>query len=173
MLCVVCFSLLNTAACSDYVIGNDRYSRNRSRSDWSEDTALTNDDEDEIAHEDVHLEKRYSPSTASTVNTLDERLVPYDLIVLLLEGICLRESDYSGYSSAILIFMPGLAEIRRLHEMLMEHPVFQSEEYFRVYPLHSSIASDQQAAVFDMLPQGIKKIVIGVCTAHAASFCSC
>lgn len=140
--------------------GNDKYSRNRSRNDWSEDTTLANGEEDEISHEDVRLEKRYSPSTASTINMYDERLVPYDLILLLLEGICLQNSMYSGYSSAVLVFMPGLAEIRRLHEMLMEHPIFQSEEYFRVYPLHSSIASDQQAAVFDVPPPGIKKIVI-------------
>ena len=92
---------------------------------------------------------------------LDERLVPYELIVMLLEGICLRESEYASYSSAILVFMPGLAEIRRLHEMLMDHPVFQAEEHFKIFPLHSSIASDQQAAVFDIPPPGIRKIVIG------------
>jgi ATP-dependent RNA helicase DHX29 len=57
--------------------------------------------------------------------------------------------------------MPGLAEIRRLHEMLMEHPIFQAEEHFKIYPLHSSIASDRQAAVFDVPPAGIRKIVIG------------
>lgn len=93
---------------------------------------------------------------------LDERLVPYDLIVMLLESICLQDSDYMIYSSAILIFMPGLAEIRRLHEMLSEHAVFQDEERFRIFPLHSSIASDQQSAVFEIPPQGIRKIVIGM-----------
>ncbi|GJE85993.1 HrpA-like RNA helicase [Phanerochaete sordida] len=140
--------------------GYDKYSRNRARNDWSEDTTLANGDEDEITHEDVQLEKRYSSSTASTINMLDERLVPYDLIIMLLEGICLQDSAWSGYSSAVLVFMPGLAEIRRLHEMLMDHPIFQSEEHFKVHPLHSTIASDQQAAVFDVPPPGVKKIVI-------------
>lgn len=122
--------------------------------------ALANDEE-EISHETVQLEKRYSPSTASTIDLLDERLVPYDLIVLLLETICLRSSVYNGYSSAILVFMPGLGEIRRLHEILMDHTAFASEEHFKIYPLHSTIASDQQAAVFDIPPPGIRKVVIG------------
>ena len=119
-------------------------------------------DEDDIMHETVQLEKKYLPSTASTINLLDERLVPYDLIILLLESICLKMSIYNGYSQAILVFMPGLGEIRRLHEILMEHALFSSESYFRIYPLHSTIASDQQAAVFDIPPVGVRKIVIGI-----------
>lgn len=88
--------------------------------------------------------------------------MPYELIMLLLEGICLGQSPYASYSSAVLVFMPGMGEIRRLHDMLMEHPVFSSEGEFRIYPLHSTIASDQQAAVFDIPPAGVRKIVIGV-----------
>lgn len=143
------------------VVGNDKYSRGKSRMDWSEDLALAEDEEDDIPHQDVTLGKRYTPSTVSTINLLDERLVPYELIMFLLEGICLRNSAYDSYSSAILVFMPGMGEIRRLHDMLTEHPAFSSESDFKVYPLHSTIASDQQAAVFDIPPPGIRKIVIG------------
>ncbi len=58
--------------------------------------------------------------------------------------------------------MPGMGEIRRLQELLVEHTIFASEEHFKIYPLHSTIASDQQAAVFDIPPPGIRKIVIGM-----------
>lgn len=114
-----------------------------------------------MVHENVNLEKRYSSSTAATISLLDERLVPYELIVRLLERICFEDSAYSSYSSALLIFMPGMGEIRRMHEILMEHPQFASEDHFRIYPLHSTIASDQQAAVFDIPPPDVRKIVIG------------
>ena len=130
--------------------------------EWSEDTALADDDDDEVIHENVSLEKRYSSSTAASINLLDERLVPYELIVRLLEHLCLHDSPYSQYSSAVLVFMPGMGEIRRLHEVLMDHRDFASEQRFRIYPLHSTIASDQQAAAFDIPPPGIRKIVIGV-----------
>ena len=143
------------------ISGYDKYSRTKARADWSEDTAPADDEDEDAIHENVSLEKRYSATTTATINVFDERLVPYELILLLLEQICLQESTYSSYSTAILIFMPGMGEIRRMHELLMDHPEFASEARYRIYPLHSTIASDQQAAVFDIPPPGVRKIVIG------------
>ena len=108
------------------------------------------------------MEKRYSPETITSVNLLDERLIPYDLIIRLLERICLEDLSYTTFSGAILIFMPGMGEIRRLNDMLTEHRVFSAEDQFLIYPLHSTISSEQQGAVFDIPPPGIRKIVIGM-----------
>ena len=142
--------------------GKDKFYRNKSRLEWTEDTAAGEDDDDDTGpQENVTLEKRYSPETISTVNLLDERLIPYDLIIRLLERICFEDPSYASYSAAILIFMPGLGEIRRLNDMLTEHRAFSSEDHFRIYPLHSTISSDQQGAVFDIPPPGVRKIVIG------------
>ncbi|TBU35097.1 P-loop containing nucleoside triphosphate hydrolase protein [Dichomitus squalens] len=141
--------------------GRDKFYRNKARLDWTEDTAAGEDDDDDTGpQESVTLEKRYSPETISTVNLLDERLIPYDLIIRLLERVCFEDSSYASYSSAILIFMPGMGEIRRLNDMLMEHRVFSAEDQFRIYPLHSTISSEQQGAVFDIPPPGVRKIVI-------------
>ncbi|KAI0348676.1 P-loop containing nucleoside triphosphate hydrolase protein [Trametopsis cervina] len=149
---------------SPYAIrAKDKYSRGKQLVDWSEDTTVAEDDEDDdvtVVEEKVKLEKRYSSSTAATINLLDERLVPYELIIRLLEVICLSQTPYTAYSSAVLIFMPGMGEIRRMHELLTDHPIFSSEDSFKIHPLHSSIASDQQGAVFDIPPHGIRKIVI-------------
>ena len=140
----------------------DKFYRNKSRLEWTEDTAAGEDDDDDaVQQENVTLEKRYSPQTISTVNLLDERLIPYDLIIRLLERVCFEDQEYASYSSAILIFMPGMGEIRRLNDMLTEHPAFSADNQFRIYPLHSTISSDQQGAVFDIPPVGIRKIVIG------------
>lgn len=111
-------------------------------------------------HENVKLEKRYSAKTTTTINLFDERLVPYDLIVRLLERICFDNTEYGLYSTAILVFMPGMAEIRRLNDLLTEHPSFGNDN-FRIYPLHSTLSSENQGAVFDIPPPNIRKIVIG------------
>ena len=133
---------------------------------------VDDDVDDEVeAHVDVRLEKRYSSTTVSTLNTLDERLVPYDLIVRLLECICLENSVYNQYSSAILVFMAGMGEIRRLHEVLMDHRAFGAEDNFKIYPLHSTVTAEQQAAVFDIPPRGIRKIVIGMCFLRIGDLC--
>ncbi|KAI0785954.1 P-loop containing nucleoside triphosphate hydrolase protein [Abortiporus biennis] len=140
--------------------GNDKYGRSKPRTDWSEYTAPADTDDEDSDQDNVRLEKRYSSSTSATINLLDERLLPYDLVLRLLERICFEDPAYFQYSAAILVFMPGLAEIRRLNDMLLEHRSFGNENQFRVYPLHSTISSEQQGAVFDVPPPGIRKIVI-------------
>ena len=96
----------------------------------------------------------------STVNDLDERQIPYELIIRILERLCFEDRAYASYSAAVLVFMPGLAEIRRLHDMISEHKLLGDEQLFWIYTLHSTIASENQAAVFDIPPLGVRKIVI-------------
>ncbi|CAK5264969.1 unnamed protein product [Mycena citricolor] len=139
---------------------NDKFYQGKNRVDWSESILTREDDEDDAIHESVKLEKRYSASTTQTINLFDERQVPYELIVRLLEHICFQDSEYSGFSKAILIFMPGLAEIRRLNDILTEHRSFGNDDLFRLHPLHSTLSSESQGAVFDIPPRDIRKIVI-------------
>ncbi|KZV88269.1 P-loop containing nucleoside triphosphate hydrolase protein [Exidia glandulosa HHB12029] len=137
---------------------NDKFNRGKSKGEWNEDTIMMDEDEEGKPIE-VKLEKRYSESTVASVNMLDERVIPYDLIMRLLECICFQRPEYMSFSPAILIFMPGLAEIRRMHDTLVEHPVFGAQGFI-LYPLHSTISSENQSAVFDIPPPGVRKIVI-------------
>jgi ATP-dependent RNA helicase DHX29 len=54
----------------------------------------------------------------------------------------------------------GLGEIRRLNDTLLEHPMFGDPSRFRVLPLHSTVSSEGQGAVFDIPAPGTRKIVI-------------
>jgi ATP-dependent RNA helicase DHX29 len=150
---------------------HDKFYRGKNRPDWTEETPAGEDDDDDNAgiQDKAKLEKRYSPETATTINLFDERLIPYDLIIRILQRICFDDPSYLSYSSAILIFMPGLAEIRRLNDILNEHPAFSTNKDFKIYPLHSTLSSENQGAVFDIPPSGIRKIVIGLlslCLVH-------
>ena len=138
---------------------HDKFYKGKSRPEWSEDLTPADDDEEQSSSE-VKLGKRYSSETTMTINSLDERLILYDLIIRLMQKICFEDASYVSYSSAILIFMPGLAEIRRMMDILSEHPLFGKEDDFRVYPLHSTLSSESQSAVFDVPPLGVRKIVI-------------
>jgi ATP-dependent RNA helicase DHX29 len=155
-----CLLQLNFGSYIDIAV-HDKFYRTKARADWSEDNAARDDEDDEDVQENVKLEKRYSPETATTINLLDERLIPYDLIIRLLERLCFEDADYASYSSAILVFMPGMGEIRRLNDLLSEHALFGASADFRIYPLHSTLSSENQGAVFDIPPAGTRKIVIG------------
>ena len=160
-MCVLLNFHLNILVSRQTFSAQDKYYRGKNRADWAEDSAIVEDEDDEEVQATIKLEKRYSPTTTATINLLDERLIPYDLILRLLERICFEDSSHLSYSSAILIFMPGLAEIRRMNDLLMDHPSFGSNDDFRIYPLHSTLSSENQSAVFDVPPHGIRKIVIG------------
>ncbi|KAF8642409.1 hypothetical protein AX16_009674 [Volvariella volvacea WC 439] len=125
-------------------------------------SALAEDlmDDDEESQTQIKLEKKYSAGTLSTLKILDERTIPYDLIISLLEQICFANPNLTPFSAAILIFMPGIGEIRRIHDALATHPSFGNEEVFQLYPLHSTLSSENQAVVFDVPPAGVRKIVI-------------
>ncbi|KAL1693102.1 P-loop containing nucleoside triphosphate hydrolase protein [Schizophyllum commune] len=142
---------------------HDKFYKGKNRIDWTEELGIRDEDEDESsdAAEDakVRLEKKYSQSTADTINLFDDRFIAYDLIVRLLERICFEDNELQSYSAAILIFMPGINEIRRLNDMLTEHRMLGSDD-FVIYPLHSTLSSEAQSSVFNVPPPGQRKIVI-------------
>lgn len=78
-----------------------------------------------------------------------------------METICYQREEYIPYSAAILMFMPGINEIRRLHDLLVDHDIFGNAGAFQIHPLHSTISTENQSAVFELPPVGVRKIVIG------------
>lgn len=101
---------------------------------------------------------RYSPKTISTMDRMDEFVINHDLIVALIERVCFSP-DLQQFSTAILVFMPGLQDIRKLHDLLLTHKAFGSTSFI-VSPLHSTLSSEEQSAVFNIPPEGVRKIVI-------------
>ena len=98
-----------------------------------------------------------SAQTRKLLAGFNEYRINYGLIVKLLEVVATAR-EYEEYSKAILVFLPGLAEIRRVNDMLVGHPVFS--RYWQVFPLHSTIATDAQEAAFHIPPPGFRKIVL-------------
>ncbi|KAL2162528.1 hypothetical protein VTH06DRAFT_7442 [Thermothelomyces fergusii] len=101
--------------------------------------------------------KSYSARTRNTLAQMDEYRIEYDLIVQLISRIA-DDAEYARYSKAILVFLPGIAEIRTLNDMLLADRAFASN--WLVYPMHSSIASEEQEAAFHVPPPGMRKIVL-------------
>jgi ATP-dependent RNA helicase DHX29 len=77
--------------------------------------------------------------------------------VRLIETVA-YDPQLSRFSSAVLVFLPGIAEIRQLNDMLTGHPSFSTNWF--IYPLHSTISSEDQQAAFLIPPPGVRKIVL-------------
>lgn len=78
---------------------------------------------------------------------------------------------------AILIFLPGFAEIDQLVKALERHPRIGRGS--RVFPLHSSLPAHQQRSIFQRMPPGVRKIVVSTNIAETSvsiyvdTFCRC
>jgi ATP-dependent RNA helicase DHX29 len=99
----------------------------------------------------------YSARTRNTVAKMDGYSIDFELIRLLIATIATDER-YIAYSKAILVFLPGIGEIRQLNDILTSHQMFSSN--WCIYPLHSTIASEDQEAAFFVPPEGNRKIVL-------------
>ena len=130
----------------------------RARSQLDED----DDEEDDLVERPGRSDpntslQAYNANTRLVLSQFDEYHINYDLIMKLLETIATKPV-YTDYSKAILVFLPGIAEIRRLNDMLGGHPKFLKGWF--VYPLHSTIATEEQERAFLVPPTGIRKIVL-------------
>ncbi|XP_075269515.1 putative ATP-dependent RNA helicase DHX57 isoform X3 [Opisthocomus hoazin] len=104
--------------------------------------------------------KGVSKAVLKTMSVMDLDKVNLELIEALLEWIVAGRHSYPP--GAVLIFLPGLAEIKMLYEQLQSNALFNNRHSKRcvVYPLHSSLSSEEQQSVFLRPPAGVTKIII-------------
>lgn len=87
---------------------------------------------------------------------IDDTQLDYDLIVHLVQYLVTTKSRTHG---AILIFLPGTAEIKRLIQMLTHGDEMLSSKIWAL-PLHGSLSGSDQAKVFQSPPTGKSKVIV-------------
>ena len=97
---------------------------------------------------------KYSKETIHSLSIVDETVINYELLTELLEHITLNNEE-----GAILVFMPGMMEIQKAIEEMYKKEIFQSSAV-AIYPLHSSLSTAEQTAIFELPPEGVRKIVV-------------
>ena len=111
------------------------------------------------------------------MDRVDEKIINYDLIEDVLEKLTngrggnnpfVPTSDSSiddepsthGPEGSVLIFLPGIGEIRSLTDRLRGSRRFGNEKCFLILPLHSSLSPQDQRKVFSTPPKGCRKIIL-------------
>lgn len=101
--------------------------------------------------------EHYSNKVQTRIAQLDEYRIDYGLTASLIEAIATKEK-YRHYSAAILVFMPGIAEIRRLNGELQSRNTFT--QGWIIHLLHSSFSTEDLERAFAFPARGYRKIVI-------------
>lgn len=118
----------------------------------------------EDAEEDVEREKdqrklaravHASPKTLDTLARMNYDVINYELIEYVVDYI----DNILRIPGAVLVFLPGMAEIQRCMEQLSCNPRLAKSCLF--YNLHSSLGSSEQQGVFRRPPPGKRKVILG------------
>lgn len=105
----------------------------------------------------VALPNEYSKETKNKLSKYDFTKIDYNLICNIAYAVA-TVPRYTKYSQAILIFLPGIGEIRRLSNLLMSTPFFSSK--WTIHMLHSSFSTEDLEKAFTRPAFGNRKIVI-------------
>jgi HrpA-like RNA helicase len=122
-----------------------------------------------------------------SMRRVDETVINYDLIEDVLDALLLQNSSVfapplarGGNSEeqlsnklipilgSVLIFLPGLEEIRTLLERLSGSRKFGNIERFKIVPLHSTLSSSEQRRAFIPSAPGCIKIIISTNVAETS-----
>ncbi|BFZ23488.1 hypothetical protein BsWGS_26527 [Bradybaena similaris] len=118
----------------------------------------TQEDISKIDQTDLPADK-YSLKTRNAVTRLNLNRVNLDLIVDLLKHLE-SSAPFSDIEGAVLIFLPGLADIQELYEILTTQRHFSNPSKYKIFALHSVISSQDQGQVFVVPPPGVRKVVL-------------
>ncbi|KAL9618189.1 MAG: hypothetical protein Q9160_007085 [Pyrenula sp. 1 TL-2023] len=136
-----------------------------SRGGYSVTKALLDDDGN--AKSDTEEEKStrssagdlegYSTETRTVLANFDEYRIDCMLIAKAIAFVA-KDDNLQQYSKAFLVFLPGIAEIRRCQQTIESESTFDHK--WILYVLHSSIPGEDQERAFAQPPPGVRKIVL-------------
>ncbi|RUP47114.1 hypothetical protein BC936DRAFT_146116 [Jimgerdemannia flammicorona] len=128
------------------------------------------DDTDHDTWREEYAEQGYDEATIRALESYrNSDKIDYDLIAAtvknIIEGGAEKGLEEFG-GGAILIFLPGLMEIKRCIDTL-ESSLPRSNQY-QILPLHASLSPQEQNKVFKPAPKGARKIVVATNVAETS-----
>ncbi|KAM6109761.1 ATP-dependent RNA helicase DHX29 isoform 2-T2 [Phoenicopterus ruber ruber] len=102
---------------------------------------------------------KYSSRTQQAIFYMNPYKINLELILELLAYLD-RSPQFKNIEGAVLIFLPGLAHIQQLYDLISSDRRFNLRDRHRLIALHSVLSTQDQAAAFTIPPLGIRKIVL-------------
>ncbi|XP_046900623.1 ATP-dependent RNA helicase dhx29 [Hypomesus transpacificus] len=101
----------------------------------------------------------FSGRTRHALQYMNPNKINMDLVLDLLEYLD-KSPQFAVLDGAVLVFLPGLAHIQQLYDLLSSDKRFRSKDRYKLVALHSTLSSKDQAAAFTVPPAGVRKIVL-------------
>ncbi|XP_054469162.1 ATP-dependent RNA helicase DHX29 [Anoplopoma fimbria] len=101
----------------------------------------------------------FSSRTRQVLQYMNPNKINMDLMVDLIDYLD-KSPQFAVLDGAVLVFLPGLAHIQQLHDLLSSDKRFRDKNRYRIVALHSTLSSKDQASAFTVPPAGVRKIVL-------------
>ncbi|CAG5867770.1 unnamed protein product [Menidia menidia] len=101
----------------------------------------------------------FSSRTRQVLQYMNPNKINMDLLLDLVDYLE-KSPQFADVDGAVLVFLPGLAHIQQLYDLLSSDKRFRDKNRFRIVALHSTLSSKDQAAAFTVPPAGVRKIVL-------------
>uniref|UniRef100_A0A673WGT0 ATP-dependent RNA helicase DHX29 n=1 Tax=Salmo trutta TaxID=8032 RepID=A0A673WGT0_SALTR len=103
----------------------------------------------------------FSSRTRHALQYMNPNKINMELVLDLLDYLD-KSPQFAVVDGAVLVFLPGLAHIQQLYDLLSTDKRFVYVSLFRykLVALHSTLSSKDQAAAFTVPPTGVRKIVL-------------
>ncbi|XP_074787783.1 ATP-dependent RNA helicase DHX29 isoform X2 [Athene noctua] len=102
---------------------------------------------------------KYSSRTQQAIFYMNPYKINLELLLELLAYLD-RSPHFKNIEGAVLIFLPGLAHIQQLYDLISTDRRFNLRDRHRLIALHSVLSTQDQAAAFTIPPFGVRKIVL-------------
>ncbi|XP_051269348.1 ATP-dependent RNA helicase DHX29 isoform X2 [Dicentrarchus labrax] len=99
----------------------------------------------------------FSSRTRQVLQYMNPNKINMDLLVDLIDYLD-KSPQFAEVDGAVLVFLPGLAHIQQLYDLLSSDKRFRDKNRYRIVALHSTLKD--QAAAFTVPPAGVRKIVL-------------
>ncbi|KAF5899942.1 ATP-dependent RNA helicase DHX29, partial [Clarias magur] len=101
----------------------------------------------------------FSGRTRHALQHMNPNKINMELILELLDYLD-KSPQFAAVEGAVLLFLPGLAHIQQLYDLLTTDKRFNCKDRYKLVALHSTLSSQNQAAAFTVPPAGVRKIVL-------------
>ncbi|XP_061603869.1 ATP-dependent RNA helicase DHX29 [Phyllopteryx taeniolatus] len=101
----------------------------------------------------------FSSRTRQVLQYMNPNKINMDLLVELISYLD-KARQFTAVDGAVLVFLPGLAHIQQLFDLLSSDKRFKDKHRYRIVALHSMLSSKEQAAAFTVPTAGVRKIVL-------------
>uniref|UniRef100_A0A8C7CDT4 ATP-dependent RNA helicase DHX29 n=1 Tax=Oncorhynchus kisutch TaxID=8019 RepID=A0A8C7CDT4_ONCKI len=101
----------------------------------------------------------FSSRTRHALQYMNPNKINMELVLDLLDYLD-KSPQFAVVDGAVLVFLPGLAHIQQLYDLLSTDKRFRGKDRYKLVALHSTLSSKDQAAAFTVPPTGVRKIVL-------------